>query len=318
MPKLTNAYLKTLSPQNRQMAIVREMINCQNDPIYMIETYFTVIEPSGSSRVPFKMYDHQLRAVQAFEDYRYNLSMKSRQMGFTAISAAYTAWFMSTKSNQVVNALANKLKTPRKFLKMVRDVLDDARKNYPWLIAEYLHNNNGKDSFSLKTGCVIQAESNNEDACRGDTINLLIIDEVAAIDRSNPERMSEIWSSAGITLTRSKGKCIAISTPKGQGGWYFDQYTHAHENGWNVVEAHWTEHPLFAKGMYQFVKDAENPQGVIKFFNNSWPDVDSKEDLDKYQPVGDYASERQLLDYQPAGDYVIRMDLVLHSCGLCS
>lgn len=288
MPKLTQVYLATLSQRDRQAAIVQEFIKCQNDPIYCIQTYFTVVEPNGAKRVPFKLYPHQLRAINDFEDYRYNISMKSRQMGFTTVSSAYTAWYMATKSGQVINALANKLKTSRKFLKTVRDFLDDARKHYPWLIADYVHNNNGKDSFGLKTGCVIVAESNNEDACRGDTINLLIIDEVAAIDRANPERMSEIWSSAGITLTRSRGKCIAISTPKGGSGWYFEQYTNALANGWNVIDAHWAEHPDFSKGMYQFVKDEEHPEGYIKMLNPVWPDIESKEDEAKYKTPETY------------------------------
>lgn len=289
MPKLTQAYLATLTPRDRQAAIVHEFLRCQADPIYCIETYFTVVEPNGAKRVPFKLYPHQLRAIADFEDYRYNISMKSRQMGFTTVSSAYTAWYMATKSGQITNALANKLKTSRKFLKTVRDFLDDARKQYPWLIADYVHNNNGKDSFGLKTGCVIVAESNNEDACRGDTINLLIIDEVAAIDRANPERMSEIWSSAGITLTRSKGKCIAISTPKGGSGWYFEQYTNALQNGWNVIDAHWAEHPDFSRGMYQFVKDEFHPEGYVKMLNPVWPDIESKEDEAKYKTPETYA-----------------------------
>lgn len=288
MPKLTTAYLATLTPRDRQSAIIQEFIRCQNDPVYCIQTYFTVVEPNGAKRVPFKLYPHQLRAINDFEDFRYNISMKSRQMGFTTVSSAYTAWYMATKSGQVTNALANKLKTSRKFLKTVRDFLDDARKNYSWLIADYVHNNNGKDSFGLKTGCVIVAESNNEDACRGDTINLLIIDEVAAIDRANPERMSEIWSSAGITLTRSRGKCIAISTPKGGSGWYFEQYTNALQNGWNVIDAHWAEHPDFSRGMYQFVKDEEHPEGYVKMLNPVWPDIESREDEAKYKTPETY------------------------------
>lgn len=285
---LKQSYLSTLSPRDKALTVLKEMMQCKDDVIYCIENYFTVLEPKGAKRIPFLLYPHQLRAVRQFDENRYNITMKSRQMGFTAVSAAYVAWYMITKQNQVINVLANKLKTSRKFLKMVRDVLDDARKNYPWLVADYVFNNNGKDSFTLKTGCIISAESNNEDACRGETINLLVIDEVAAIDRSNPTRMEEIWSSAGITLTRSQGKCLAISTPKGQAGWYYEQYTHAADNGWAVVEAHWTEHPDYSKGMYQYIKDEQYPEGKIVFLNEEWPDVTNLEDLQKYKTKETY------------------------------
>lgn len=269
---LTLEYLATCTPNERGEKIIQELYKCKRDPIYCIETYFSITDAVTGAKIPLKLYPYQKRAIKDFNDYNYNMSMKSRQMGFTTISSAYCAWFMSTKSNMVVNALANKLKTSVKFLKAVRDILDNARKQAPWLVADYVFNDNAKISFTLKTGSSIKAESNNEDACRGETINLLIIDEVAAIDRANPTRMTEIWSSAGITLTRSRGKCIAISTPKGQSGWYFEQYTNAEENGWQIIDAHWSEHPIYSLGMYQWVQNSDIPGGgTLKYFNSSWP-----------------------------------------------
>lgn len=271
---LTTEFLRTLPLEEQKIEIIREIARCKKDPIYCIETYFSITDAKTGQKIPLILYPYQKRAIKAFNEYNYNMSMKSRQMGFTTISSAYTAWFMATKSNMVVSALANKLKTSRRFLKSVKDVLDNARRKAPWLIADYVFNDNGKDSFTLKTGSNIKAESNNEDACRGEVINLLVIDEVAAIDRSNPERMIEIWSSVGITLTRSQGTCIAISTPKGQSGWYFEQYTNAEENGWNVIDAHWSEHPIYSQGMYQYIKDDTKAEGgYVKHYNEEWPEA---------------------------------------------
>lgn len=270
---LTIEYLRTLTPELQRVEIIQEVAKCKQDPIYCIETYFSITDAKTGQKIPLILYPYQKRAIKAFDEYNYNMSMKSRQMGFTTISSAYTAWFMATKTNMVVSALANKLKTSRRFLKSVKDVLDNARRKAPWLIADYVFNDNGKDSFTLKTGSNIKAESNNEDACRGEVINLLVIDEVAAIDRSNPERMVEIWSSVGITLTRSQGTCIAISTPKGNFGWYYEQYTNAEDNGWNIIDAHWSEHPIYSQGMYQHIKDETHPEGgYIKNYNEEWPE----------------------------------------------
>lgn len=275
---LTVAYLKTLSPEAKQQAIIKEFIKCKADPIYTIENYFSVKDGQKGELVPFKLYPHQKRAVRDFQDNPLNITMKTRQMGFTAISSAYVTWFMVTKRHMVINALAQEKKTSRKFLRQVRETLDYARKKAPWLVADYMYNNNGKDSFTLRTNCIITAEANKPDACRGDTINLLIIDEVAAITH-----MDEIWASAGLTLSKSRGKCIAISTPKGQSGWYFDQYTKATENGWKVIEAHWSEHPDYMKGMYSYCKDANHPEGgYIKYHNEEWPDVEDPIQRKKY------------------------------------
>ncbi len=249
---LTIEYLKKLPKTEYAKDTLKEFMRCRNDYSYMISTYFTVIDPILSQRVPFALYKHQKQSLTDFRQYRYNLTMKSRQMGFTTISAAYVAAYMATNRNKEISALATKLKTSRKFLKAVREFLDDARKRAPWLIPQYKENDNGKDSFSLKNNCHIAAESNNEDACRGETLNLLIIDEVATISK-----MEEIWSAAGITLTRSNGSCIGISTPKGQAGWYFEKYTNAEKEGWHIIEAHWNLHPMFSKGMYVYVKPGE-------------------------------------------------------------
>lgn len=283
---ITTSDLKTLSDEKRRETIIKEFQKCRKDPVYCIETYFTVLDSAKGERVPFKLYPHQQRAVRDFEETPLNMTMKTRQMGFTAVSSAYVAWYMITKQNQIINALAQEKKTSRKFLRQVRETLDYAKRKAPWLVAGYSESNNGKDSFTLKTNCIITAEANKPDACRGDTLNLLIIDEVAAISH-----MEEIWAAAGLTLTKSRGKCIAISTPKGQSGWYFEQYTHAEENGWNIIEAHWSEHPDYKRGMYQWIKDETKPDGgYIKYYNEQWPDVRDPIQLKKY-------STRELYNY---------------------
>lgn len=174
---LTLDYLNSLDLQTRLKEIIKETKKCRKDPIYCIETYFSITDAETGKKIPAKLYPYQIKAIRDFESYNYNLSMKSRQMGFTTVSALYCAWFMGTKQNMIVNVLANKLRTSVKFLKTVRDILDNARKVAPWLIPDYTNNDNAKISFTLKNGCSIKAESNNEDACRGETINLLVIDE---------------------------------------------------------------------------------------------------------------------------------------------
>lgn len=301
MALLTTDRLQKLTAEQYQQETLVEFLRCKNDYAYMIENYFTVLDPVLSQRVPFKLYPHQRKALYDFQHNRYNLTMKSRQMGLTTIAAAFVAAYMCMNRNKEISALATKLKTSKAFLKKVRAFLDDARKRTcinpnakidqqaSWLISNYVKGDDGKESFTLKTNCHIAAESNNEDACRGETLNLLIIDEVATITK-----MEDIWSAAGVTLTRSNGACIGISTPKGQSGWYFEQYIAAEQKGWNIIDAHWIEHPDFSKGSYvwitndslgvqrlteiieqykvQPVSKAVYGNGFLVFFNNDWPD----------------------------------------------
>lgn len=205
------AELSRENPAKARAIVFKEALKCKSDPVYTISSYFSVLDPIKGKRTKFRLYPFQDVALKDFEEYRYNLSMKTRQMGFSTITAAYAAWYLATKSNRIIYVIANKKTTSRKFLKMVKEMLMDAKKRAPWLIADFSPDNNGKDSFSLMTGSTITAEANSEEAARSETINLLIIDEVAAIDKKFKGRMDDIWASAGPTLSRSRGSCIAIS-----------------------------------------------------------------------------------------------------------
>jgi hypothetical protein len=203
---LTLEYLETLEESKRLEVILAEYIKCVQDPLYTIRNYLPLADPDTGEESLFDPYPYQNAATQDFEVYDYNMTMKTRQTGLTTIAQAYTAWFMATKKKKIVNALAQEKKISKKFLKGVHDFLDGARKRAPWLIPDYEEGHDNKESFGLKNGSTIIAEANKPDACRGDTLSLLIIDEVAAISW-----MEDIWAAAGLTLTRSNGKCIAIS-----------------------------------------------------------------------------------------------------------
>jgi len=203
---LTKEYLATLDKNIKLEVILAEREKCAKDPYYTITNYFELVDPANGEVELFSMYPYQKRATQDFEENDNCITMKTRQTGLTTIAAAYAAWFMATRRKVIVNALAQDKKRSKKFLKSVRDFLDGARKRAPWLIPIYSDSNNGKEEFALTNLSLISAEANKPDACRGETINLLVIDEVAAISW-----MEDIWASAGLTLTRSRGKCIAIS-----------------------------------------------------------------------------------------------------------
>lgn len=281
---ITLEYLATLDRQTKIQVIMKERMRCAKDPYYTITNYMDLVDPATGTSDLFSMYPYQSRAVGDFQEHDNCLTMKTRQTGLTTIAEAYAAWFMATRRKIIVNALAQDKKRSKKFLKGVRGFLDGARKRAPWLIPNYSESNNGKEEFALTNDSLISAEANKPDACRGETINLLVIDEVAAISW-----MEDIWASAGLTLTRSRGKCIAISTPKGQSGWYFDQYSDADALGWKIIDAHWSEHPLYKLGMYQYIKDDTKPDGgYIKFLNEEWPDLSFSANRKRYGEKENY------------------------------
>jgi len=291
---ITLELLKDMSPQERGTAIFKEKIRCALDFKYLIETYFTV--DAGGTRRPFKLYPHQRIALKAYLKYPNNITMKTRQMGFTTFTSAFVAACMITSNNFKTLIISKEMTSSKDFLKNIKDILDNARKmtrlgdsddSLSWLIPEYKEGYNNKESFELDNGSYVKAQGNTEDSGRGISgLHLAIVDEVAYIDRKSPNRMNEIWAAIGPALSTVQGKAIMISTPKGSSGWYYDTYTNAKSMGFNIIDAHWTVHPLFNKGQYQWITDESHPEGgYVKFYGDTWPDTLFDKDKGEYIEV---------------------------------
>lgn len=268
---LTTKMLMALPEHKRAETIALEYYKCSLDPKYCIETYFTVM--AGQFKIPFKLFPHQAEALTAYETYQNNITMKTRQMGFTTFTAAYIVWKIITQNNYKALLISKSMNDSQKFLEDIIGVIERSQEEYGWLIPQFDTKNKRKIIMKGSKSSV-EAQATGADAGRGISgLNLLVVDEVAFIDRNNPEKMAEIWSAAGPALTTTKGKAILISTPKGTAGFYYDTYTNAKEKGFNVIDAHWLKHPQFSQGAYKWVVDITKPAGgYIKFYTDTWPD----------------------------------------------
>lgn len=222
---LTHDILTKMSADESLKAKVEETKRILQDPIYFIETYIKITDAETGRQIPFLLYKYQRRAIKKYMKRKRCLTMKSRQTGLTTVTQAFMAWVMVTKDNQICKCISNRMKISVKFLQGVRQMLDGAkmatgkliitgqgkRKYKSWIIPEYSVSLNAKEAFALENNSTIIAEGNTPEAGRGDTINWLVIDEVAAIDYQKKSAMEDIWASAGPALTRSGGTCIAIS-----------------------------------------------------------------------------------------------------------
>lgn len=278
---LTTQKLMSLSPEAKKEAIYKERIKCASDYKYLIETYFTV--DAGGDIKNFILYPHQIDALNSYLSFQNNITMKTRQMGFTTFTSAFITAELINNSNFKCLIISRTSKEAMDFVKKVKDILDNARKmtkisnhkdSKSWLIPEYKDGYNNKTEFHLSNGSLCSSQGNSEDAGRGFAgLNLAVVDEVAFIDRKSTQRMNEIWAALGPALSTVNGKSIMISTPFGTQGWYYDTYMNASNMGFNIINAHWTMHPLFNRGMYKWIKDPKKKGGgYIKFYNKTWPD----------------------------------------------
>ena len=255
--------------------IVGELVKCGKDPQYFIDNYCKISHPL-KGQIPFKTYDYQRELLQDFNDYRFNVILKARQLGISTISAAYVAWFMLFHREKNVLVIATKLSTATNLVKKVKMIF----KNLPsfMLIAKISIDN--KQSFELSNGSQVKAASTSGDAGRSEALSLLIVDEAAFVDG-----FDDLWTGLYPTLSTG-GRCIALSTPNGVGNWFHKTYTEAETgiNDFHPVKLMWDVHP--ERDQVWFDKETNNmskreiAQELECSFNASGETVINPEDLE--------------------------------------
>jgi hypothetical protein len=188
--------------------IYKEVIKCGKDPVYFINNYARISHPQ-KGLIPFKTYEFQSELLNDFNNYRFNIILKARQLGISTITAGYIVWLMLFH----------------------RDIPDFLQ------ITDITIDN--RSSFELSNGSQIKASSTSGDAGRSEALSLLVIDEAAHV-----EGLSELWTGLYPTLSTG-GRCIALSTPNGVGNWFHKTYTESEQglNDFFPTNLPWSVHP---------------------------------------------------------------------------
>jgi len=67
--------------------MTREILKCGKDPVYFVNNYARISHPL-KGLVPFKTYDYQSDLLNDFDDHRFTIILKARQLGISTITAA--------------------------------------------------------------------------------------------------------------------------------------------------------------------------------------------------------------------------------------
>ena len=219
--------------QDLRKIIRQEYIRCAKDPVHFMRKYCYIQHPQRG-RIQFNLYPFQERVLGLFKDNPYSIILKSRQLGISTLTAAYSLWTMLFHKDKNVLCIATKQETAKNMVTKVKFMYE----NLPsWLSIDYIENN--KLTLRLNNGSQIKATSASSDAGRSEAVSLLLIDEAAFI-----ENIGEIWASAQQTLATGGG-CIALSTPYGTGGWFHQTWVKAEskENEFLPIKLPWFVHP---------------------------------------------------------------------------
>ena len=222
-----------MKPGVLKEVIKKEYQKCAKDPVYFLKKYCVVQHPM-KGKVPFHLYEYQEKSLKTFEDHRFNIILKARQLGLSTLTAGYSLWMMTFGQDKNILVIATKQDTAKNLVTKVRVM----HANLPsWLKQKCVEDN--KLSLRYKNGSQIKAVSSGEDSGRSEALSLLVLDEAAFIDK-----IDGIWAAASQTLSTG-GQCIALSTPNGVGNWFHRTWMDAedHLNDFNFIKLHWTVHP---------------------------------------------------------------------------
>jgi hypothetical protein len=292
--------------------ILKEIVKSGKDPVYFINNYAKISHPMRGL-VPFKTYDFQSDLVNTYNDHRFTVILKARQLGISTITAAYVAWMMMFHRDKNVLVVATKFGTAANLVKKVKSI----HRHLPeWMKIASISIDN-RTSFELSNGSQIKASSTSADAGRSEALSLLVIDEAAHVDG-----LDELWTGLYPTLSTG-GRCIALSTPNGCGNWFHQICTDAEigKNDFNLVNLPWSVHP--DRDQEWFEKETANmsrrqiAQELECNFNMSGETVFHPEDLDYMSqflvdPKYKTGFDRNLWiweEYDPSHTYLLSADV---------
>jgi hypothetical protein len=213
---------------------IKEIIKCGKYPAYFINQYAKIQHPL-KGLIPFNTFDFQDKCLEDFNEHRFNIVLKSRQLGISTIAAAYALWLAYFYKDKNILIIATKLSVAQNFIKKVKTMIDGMP---PWMNLTRVVGNN-KQGIEFSNGSQIKAIPTSDDAGRSEALSLLIIDEAAHI-----RNFREIWTGLYSTLSTG-GRAIVLSTPYGVGDLYHEMCVDA-ENGaseFNLIKLMWDVHP---------------------------------------------------------------------------
>ena len=109
--------------------ILAEVVKSGKDPAYFINNYARIAHPL-QGLIPFKLYDFQEQLLRDFNDNRFNVILKARQLGISTTTAAYIAWMMMFHRNKNILVIATKFQTAGNLVKKVKHIIKNLP---PWL-----------------------------------------------------------------------------------------------------------------------------------------------------------------------------------------
>ena len=252
MPRIKKPTTSGVVPSRADQ--IKEIVKCGSDASYFISKYVKISHPT-QGQLPFKTFPYQDRCLKAFQSHRFVITNKSRQLGLSTLSAAYSLWMALFQREKNILVIATRLEVAKNFIKKVNGMYDSLPK---WLVMPQIKARSVR-YLEFSNGSKVQAVPTGTDAGRSEALSLLIIDEAAHVDG-----IDDLWLGLWPTLSTG-GNAILISSPSGVGTLFHKIWVGAKDgedgegkplpgkgqNNFYRIELPWTVHPERDKEWYE-------------------------------------------------------------------
>ena len=112
-----------MSEGNIKKVIQREYLKCAENPQHFMKKYCVIQHPK-KGKIKFSLYDYQEKMLDEFTSKRYNIILKSRQLGISTLSAGYSLWMMLFHADKNILVIATGKDTAKNLVTKVRVMYD--------------------------------------------------------------------------------------------------------------------------------------------------------------------------------------------------
>ena len=201
---------------------IAEFYLCKKYFIYFVETYGWILDVKNKRVFGITLYNFQRDIMApAFLDHRFIIFRKCRQIGASVVSGLYALWIINFNVAQEVVIISKTRKDAQDFkakAMVTYEKMPMFLKTKPTLDGQNM------TTLKLVNKSKIEVRAQSEDAGRGFTAALVIMDEAAFMPYAD-----DIWGSVYPSVMDSNGQCIVISTSNGVGNWYHQTWLSAEE-----------------------------------------------------------------------------------------
>ena len=182
---------------------------------YFCNNYWHIKHPERG-RIVFDMREAQVETIRAWLSNRYSVVLKARQIGFSTLAAAYAFWLTFFWSDRFVVMLS---RTEREAAKLLQKSKYGFKFIPQWMKErgpQITSDNQLKMTFSNESA--IESLPSGNDPARGESVYLVIVDEMAFLPNSE-----EAWASIE-PIADVGGRVICLSTANGSGNFFHQMW----------------------------------------------------------------------------------------------